>query len=87
MSETTTQAQYHFDAEVLQNFMAQVFESFRMPEADALLAAEVLMYSDLRGIDSHGIARLKTYCHYLKEGSINPRPNMKILNDRTSVQN
>lgn len=85
MSETTTQAQYRFDAQVLQDFMAQVFESFKMPEADALLAAEVLMYSDLRGIDSHGIARLKTYCHYLNEGSINPRPNMRVLNDRTSV--
>lgn len=74
-----------FSPESLQNFMREVFETFGILEEDAQLAANVLLYSDLRGIDSHGIARLKTYCHYLEAGDMNPKPQIKVLKDRTSV--
>ena len=42
-------------------------------------SAEVLLAADLRGIDSHGVARLTGYCRLIKSGRINPKPNMKIV--------
>lgn len=50
-----------------------------------MLAADVLAYSDEHGIDSHGIARLKTYFDLLKAGRINPQPEVKIIREKASV--
>ena len=60
----------------LRNFSAQVFIHFGVPEADATQAADVLATGDLRGIDSHGVARLHTYFDLLSVGRINPRPKI-----------
>ena len=46
---------------------------FGVPKADAEQAADVLAQSDLRGIDSHGVARLHTYFEMLELGRINPQ--------------
>lgn len=54
-----------FAAEHLRNFSVRVFEHFGVPPKDARLAAEVLALADLRGIDSHGVARLHTYFEML----------------------
>jgi L-2-hydroxycarboxylate dehydrogenase (NAD+) len=69
----------------LRNFSAQVFMHFGVTEADAALAADVLAKSDLRGIDSHGIARLHTYFEMLELGRINPKPKLKIVREKASV--
>src|ERR1041385_4673982 len=69
----------------LRNFSAQVFMHFGVTEADAALAADVLAKSDLRGIDSHGIARLHTYFEMLELGRINPKPKIKIVREKASV--
>src|SRR5690348_11664011 len=69
----------------LRNFSAQVFMHFGVTEADAALAADVLAKSDLRGIDSHGIARLHTYFEMLELGRINPKPTIKIVREKASV--
>jgi len=69
----------------LRNFSAQVFMHFGVPQADAEQAAGVLAKSDLRGIDSHGIARLHTYFEMLELGRINPKPKIKIVREKASV--
>ena len=69
----------------LRNFSAQVLMQFGIPDADAALAADVLAKSDLRGIDSHGIARLHTYFEMLELGRINPKPKIKIVREKASV--
>jgi LDH2 family malate/lactate/ureidoglycolate dehydrogenase len=74
-----------FPIEYLKDFSAQVFAHFGVPEADALQAADVLARSDLRGIDSHGVARLHTYFDMLSLGRINPRPNVKIVREKFSL--
>ena len=66
----------------LHGFTVRVFRSFGVPEADARQAADVLGAADLRGIESHGVARLKTYVDMLTLGRINPRPNPKIVRER-----
>lgn len=76
---------YFFSAEYLRDFSAAVFMRFGIGEKDAEQAADVLARSDLRGIDSHGVARLHTYFDMLTLGRINPRPNIKIVRERPSV--
>ncbi len=67
-----------FPVETLTNFSAAVFRHFGVPDDDAELAASVLAASDLRGIESHGVARLHTYFDMLQLGRINPRPAIRI---------
>ncbi len=45
-----------------------------MPEAEARIAADVLVRTSLRGVDTHGISRLPNYADLLRDGSINPTP-------------
>ena len=70
-----------FPCQRLEEFSKRVFMHFEVPEADASLAAEVLAASDLRGIDSHGVARLHAYFEMLSAGRINPRPALSIQRD------
>ncbi|MEZ4773892.1 MAG: Ldh family oxidoreductase [Bacteroidia bacterium] len=79
---------YHtFSPSALEDFTAEVFQFYKIPAPDARLAAEVLLYSDLRGIDSHGVARLSTYCGLLEIGRINPRPDIRISRERKATAN
>ena len=54
--------------DVIQRFIIDVFQGVGLPEADARISAEVLITSDLRGIDSHGIGRLKYYYDRIVRG-------------------
>jgi len=76
---------YLFPADYLANFSSAVLMRFGIPKADARQAAEVLGKSDLRGIDSHGVARLHTYFEMLELGRINPKPTVKIIREKASV--
>ncbi len=69
----------------LKQFSAAVFRHFGVPAKDADQAAEVLAASDLRGIESHGVARLHTYFDMLTLGRINPRPKIKIIRQSAST--
>lgn len=68
-----------YPIDVLRDFSARTFMHFGVPETDARTAADVLATSDLRGIDSHGVARLHTYFDMLSLGRINPTPNITIV--------
>lgn len=49
------------DANTLKNFMKDVFIKCGVPQEDAQICSEILIASDLRGIESHGVQRLKMY--------------------------
>ncbi len=74
-----------YSIEHLSQFSRDVFEHFGVPPADAELAAAVLAKSDLRGIESHGVARLHTYFDMLTLGRINPRPKISIVRQSAST--
>jgi len=76
---------YRFPADYLKNFSAEMFIHFGVAKPDALQAADVLAKADLRGIDSHGVARLHTYFDMLMLGRINPNPNIKVVREKASV--
>ncbi|MDX2284774.1 MAG: Ldh family oxidoreductase [Bacteroidia bacterium] len=71
--------------DALRHFTEAVFRHFGVPPDDAALAAGVLSAADLRGIDSHGVARLRTYVDMLTLGRINPRPVLRILRQTPST--
>lgn len=66
-------------AERLTNFTTRVFRKLGVGEEDAHITADMLVKTDLRGIDSHGVARLKAYVEGIKEGLINPKPETKLF--------
>lgn len=74
-----------FPIEQLQHFSAAVFEHFGVPGDDARQAAAVLAASDLRGIESHGVARLHTYFDMLQLQRINPRPQIRVVRQSAST--
>jgi L-2-hydroxycarboxylate dehydrogenase (NAD+) len=74
-----------FPIEALREFSTRVFLHFGVPRNDATQAAEVLARADLRGIDSHGAARLHSYFDMLTLGRINPKPVIKVLRSTAST--
>ncbi len=74
-----------YPIEVLREFSKRTFMHFEIPEDDAGLAADVLARSDLRGIESHGVARLHTYFDMLTLGRINPKANVRIVRESMST--
>ena len=74
-----------FKPEILKDFCTNVFIHFGVPQHDAKIASDVLILADLRGIDSHGVARLHTYFDMLTLQRINPKPNIKLIRDKKSV--
>ena len=63
---------------VLQAFAAKVFEGLGMPARDAATEAEVLVWANLRGIDSHGVQRVAAYSRAVDSGGMNPRPRIRV---------
>lgn len=56
-------------------FCKKVFEQVGFTESDAETSARLLTRADLRGVDSHGVARLSGYLRLIDAGRLNPRPN------------
>lgn len=67
------------------SFTKEIFIKMGCPEADADLATTVLLSADLRGVDSHGIARLVGYVRLWETGRINPTPNVRIVHETPST--
>ncbi len=70
------------DFDTLTNFMIEVFKKVGVPEDDAKICADVLIKSDKRGIDSHGIGRFKPiYIDRINDGIINPKTTFEIIRE------
>ena len=63
----------------LRTFTQNIFLSIGCNDEHATLAADVLIRSDMRGIDSHGVARLSGYVRLWEKGLINAAPNITIV--------
>jgi L-2-hydroxycarboxylate dehydrogenase (NAD+) len=74
-----------FSVQALREFTTRTFLHFGVSQQDAAEAADVLLCADLRGIDSHGVARLHSYFELLQEGRINPRPQVKVIRSTAST--
>ncbi|MDF9795577.1 L-2-hydroxycarboxylate dehydrogenase (NAD+) [Catalinimonas alkaloidigena] len=75
----------HFKHTDLYNFTYNVFRKIGCPNNDAELAAEVLLKADLRGVDSHGVARLTGYVRLWEKKRINVKPAIQIVHETPST--
>lgn len=62
----------YVDYRELQRFMKEGFIALGVPEQDAQICSTVLIESDLRGVESHGIGRFKMYVDRIHDGILNP---------------
>jgi L-2-hydroxycarboxylate dehydrogenase (NAD+) len=73
---------YWVDFDTMEQFMTDVFRGVGVPDEDAGICADVLITSDKRGIDSHGIGRLKPiYVDRIIEGIINPVTEIRVVKE------
>ena len=66
------------DPVTLREFTSRVFRHIGCSDAHADLAADVLLKADLRGIDSHGVARLSGYIRLWEKQRINTDPHFVL---------
>lgn len=64
--------------EELADIGVSALERLDVPPADARRAVDVLLYADLRGVESHGIQRLLMYVPRLRRNLIKARPDIKV---------
>ncbi|HWK58911.1 MAG TPA: Ldh family oxidoreductase [Parapedobacter sp.] len=65
----------------LRAFTYSIFKSIGCPDADAALATDVLVTADLRGVDSHGVARLSGYVRLWENGRLNATPKPHVVHE------
>jgi L-2-hydroxycarboxylate dehydrogenase (NAD+) len=74
-----------FSYQQLFDFTKTVLQKIGCPANDADTATKVLLSADLRGIDSHGVARLSGYVRLWEVKRINTIPTIKVLHETPST--
>src|SRR6185436_12027274 len=74
-----------FTYDQLFSFARDIFSKIGCSDTDADLAAKVLLSADLRGIDSHGIARLGGYVRLWDAKRINANPDIRVVHETPST--
>jgi L-2-hydroxycarboxylate dehydrogenase (NAD+) len=77
MADTQVKVQ----AETLKNFCVRVFAKLGVSDEDAKITADVLVTSDLRGIESHGVARVRRYVDGIRTGMMIVKPVTKVVRE------
>ena len=66
------------DPGILRGFTAEIFAAAGMSRRDADIEADVLVWANLRGVDSHGVLRIPWYIKNVDDGVFNTQPNIRI---------
>lgn len=70
------------DWKTITNFVVDSFVGYGIPREDAEICADVLLESDKRGIESHGVNRFKPiYLDRIKDGIQNPVTNFEVVKE------
>jgi LDH2 family malate/lactate/ureidoglycolate dehydrogenase len=78
-------SEQNFSFQQLFDFTKTVFEKIGCNMTDANTATKTLLSADLRGIDSHGIARLSGYVRLWEAERVNAKPVIKIIHETPST--
>ena len=74
-----------FTYQQLFNFTEAIFKKIWCNDDHAAIATKSLLSADLRGIDSHGVARLSGYVRLWEAKRINATPQIKIIHETPST--
>jgi len=72
-------------SEPLREFTKEVFVRVGLSPEDAEMEAEVLVWANLRGVDSHGVLRISWYLDRVQAGLMNPTPNIRFLKETAAT--
>src|SRR5260370_14461774 len=81
VDQVTVQKQVIVPEARLKDFCNNVWMKLGVPALDARTTTDVLVLADLRGIESHGVARLPRYYSDLKNGWTTPTDQSKIVRE------
>jgi len=82
--EDSPMTRYVNDSDLLQ-FVQSVFSSFGISRENALICADNLVLADLRGVSSHGVARLRRYVDGMTNGTILPHSKPVVVREAPST--
>ncbi len=74
-----------FSYEQLFSFSKNIFQKIGCSDEDATIAAKALLSADLRGVDSHGVARLSGYVRLWEVERVNSTPSIKVIHETPST--
>ncbi|MBO0757406.1 MAG: Ldh family oxidoreductase, partial [Bradyrhizobiaceae bacterium] len=77
----------HVAPDKLSEFVAAIFRAHGMSAGDAATVAEVLVWANLRGVESHGVMRIPSYLHFIRTGDLDPcaRPTLRVLTSASFI--
>lgn len=70
-----------FEKKHLHTFVKSIFNKIGCDPELSEKATDVLLSADLRGVDSHGVARLSGYVRLWESGRINPTPDVRVAHE------
>jgi len=65
----------------LKQFAKEIFVRVGMPPEDAETESTVLIWANLRGVDSHGVLLIPWYVENVDKCMMNPKPNIQIMKE------
>jgi L-2-hydroxycarboxylate dehydrogenase (NAD+) len=69
----------------LRYFIASAFETAGMPPEDARSVAALMAEADLQGSDGHGAIRLPQYLRRIRDGGVNLKPDIRVVQERAAT--
>jgi len=73
------------DAAKLEQLTCDIFTARAVPPADARWIATMLVRSNLRGHESHGVIRIPHYVRSMKAGEVNPTPTIRVIRETPTL--
>jgi len=84
--DTPLPGSQRLDFDYLEKFMLDSFIAIGVPEKEARICADVLIESDKRGIDSHGVGRLRPiYFDRIAKGILKPYAPIDIIKETSTT--
>jgi LDH2 family malate/lactate/ureidoglycolate dehydrogenase len=71
--------------EKIKSVVASLAQQTGMPEEKSQFLADLLVKNDLRGVFSHGSRQVATYARIMRDGLINPNPEVKVISENPAT--
>ena len=75
----------HVSRDGLWTFTRDLFLLLGMNDEDAAIEADVLLWANLRGVDSHGVQLIAMYIDNVEKKVMNPRPNVEVVQETAAT--
>ncbi len=69
----------------LESLVRSMFERLGLRGEEAETVARVLVWANLRGVDSHGVSRIPRYVELFESSEAKPRPDIKVSRPRPAT--